>query len=597
MFIIPPIGKLIRRDVLLIQIVPTVVVFLVLFMFAFISWRSAEATLQAQKDQKINESIDTLEDTIQNRIQTSEVLLRAGAGLFDASDAVSKEEWRSLFQKFDIQQKFAGVSTVGYAPVVQGPDKAAFEAVLRAENNDPALSITPPGDRNLYVPIMYLERFRSTTGNALGYDMYSDANRRTAMNKAADSGSPIMSSKIQFFNSHTTGVSQYMPIYTQGATLNTVEQRRAALRGFVFSTVRLNELFAQSINKNSNFEFAVKGFDTDGRQHVLFNSSIEDAGGQGAGQATNKPVRVSDIEVLGQKWKVELLAGDDIVSTTDNERPSTILTAGIAISLIASVAVYLLIQFRTRSFALTEERKLQQAKDELLSLASHQLRTPATGVKQYIGMVLDGFGGRLLKGQVKLLEQAYRSNERQLQIINEFLYVAKLGSGSLTTTKHEFDLAVVLRDVVDEMSLEVKEKEHKLAVAIPGSTVIMADEHSVRMILENLLSNAIKYTPNHGSIEIVMRKQAGEIQVSVKDNGIGIDKKDTHMLFKQFSRIPNEFSVNISGSGIGLYLSQQLAQRNGGGITVESEANKGSVFTLHLPIKSVKNLTKRRKKA
>lgn len=593
MFIIPPIGRLLRRDVLLLQVVPTFVVFLVLLTFAIISWRSAETTLQAQKNQTIAEKMDALEDTIRNRIQTSEVLLRAGAGLFDASEGVSAQEWSQLYSKFEVQQKFAGVSALGYAPVVQAPDKAAFETVLRTENNNPNLSIMPPGDRPFYVPVLYFESFRADTGDALGFDMYTDSSRRQAMDRAADSGKPVMSDKVPFFQSKSSGVIQYMPVYTQNAALNTVSERRAALRGYIFASIRLNELFQQSITAN-NFEFAVKGPGSNHKQQVLFSTI---GGSQNHSEDSAKLVRSSDIDILGQKWQVELLAKENLVSPTDNERPSTILTAGIAISLIASVAVYLLIQFRTRSFALGEERKLQQAKDELLSLASHQLRTPATGVKQYIGMVLDGFGGRLLQGQVKLLDQAYKSNERQLQIINEFLYVAKLGSGSLTTTKHMFNLVSVIQDVVDEMASDIKEKGHTLDVVAPKSLELEADEHSIRMILENLLSNAIKYTPDHGHITVTIKMHRDEVQVAVRDNGIGIAKKDTSLLFKQFSRIPNEFSVNISGSGIGLYLSQQLAERNDGRITVESELGEGSLFTLHLPNKSVKNLTKLRKKS
>ncbi len=593
MFIIPPIGKLLKRDVLLLQVVPTLVVFLVLFAFAIVSWRSAEATLQAQKNQTINEKMAGFQDTLKSRTQASDVLLRAGTGLFGASEAVSAKEWTQLYSNFDVQRKFAGVDTIGYAPVVEASGKSAFEATLRAENNNPSLVIKQSDNQRRYVPVMYLEHFGTYTSDGLGYNMNSDAASRIAMDKAAATGAPIMTTKLRLFNGKSSGVFQYMPVYMRGASLASVEERRKALKGFVFATIRPKELFAQSLSATSRFNFAVKDTGESGKQELLFTSI--DKNNLNSDELLTKPVRTSGFEVLGQKWEIELLASNGIVSATDDERPSTILTAGVAISLIASVAVYLLIQFRTRSFALMEERKLQQAKDELLSLASHQLRTPATGVKQYIGMVLDGFGGRLLKGQVKLLDQAYKSNERQLQIINEFLYVAKLGSGSLTTTTQKFDLVPVVKDVVEEMSLEVKEKGHKLKVIIPQTSFVMADEHSVRMILENMLSNAIKYTSDQGKVEVVLRKMATEVQVMVKDNGVGIDKRDQHLLFKQFSRIPNEFSVNVNGSGIGLYLSQQLAGLNGGSISVVSELGEGSVFTLHLPKKSVKNLTTKRK--
>lgn len=577
---------------LLIQVVPTVVVFLVLFTFAIVSWRSAAATLRTQENQTINEEMAILEDAIQTRLHTSQVLLSAGVGLFDGSEAVSREEWGRFFEKFNIPERFIGVSTVGYVPIVRHADRAMFEATVKGEGYAD-FTIRPPGDRSVYAPVMYDERYTSSAASSLGYDEYSDPVRRRAMEAAAASGNIVMTDKLQFADG-IDGVILYMPVYARGVTFTSVDDRQAALRGYVYVSLRLKELFADISASGHNFYFVVTDDKRkDGKTHEVFNSLDT----QSKTKQQYRQVSTSTIKIYGQDWKITLLSNGNIVSETDAQRPSTILTAGVAMSLIASVAVYLLIQYRTRSFALAEERKLQQAKDELLSLASHQLRTPATGVKQYIGMVLDGFGGKVPKDQARLLEQAYKSNERQLQIINEFLYVAKLGSGSLTTTRHKFDLTYVIKEVIEEMDIEIKEKGHNLEVYTPRKNIIEADEHSIRMIIENLLSNAIKYTPDNGNVVVVLRSTKDEIQVEVKDDGIGIAKKDIPLLFKQFSRIPNELSANVSGSGIGLYLSQQLAERNGGYISVTSEPKKGSIFTLHLPIKSVKNFTKHSKKA
>jgi signal transduction histidine kinase len=348
--------------------------------------------------------------------------------------------------------------------------------------------------------------------------------------------------------------------------------------------MRTNDLLANIINKNDkNIGLVVS--DKNNTQSSKIYSTVPS-------NTKMKSITSADLNTFGQIWSVSLVGDGGIMPTGDDSRPSTILAGGIAISFITSVAVYLLIQFRTRSFALAEEHRLQQAKDELLSLASHQLRTPATGVKQYIGMVLDGFAGKVSKRQVELLQQAYKSNERQLQIINEFLYVAKLGSGSLTTAEHRFDLAPLVRDVVSEMKGDIEEKQHDVVVTAPKRLMTRADEHSVRMIVENLISNAVKYTHAKGEISVELKRTGPEARVVVRDNGIGIARKDMQMLFKQFSRIPNEMSSDVSGSGIGLYLAQQLAARNGGLITVESEQGKGSSFILHLPIKTVKNITK-----
>jgi signal transduction histidine kinase len=587
MFIIPPIGRLIRRDVLLIQVIPTLVVFLVLLTFALISWRSAEATLRVQKEQKISEEMNSLEDAIKLKIDNKETLLRSGVGFFDGSEVVSRDEWNRFYSKFNVKERFSGVSTLGYAPVVRNSEVGAFENTLRTEGVG-ATTITPSSSNEMHVPVMYSQAYREGT-NPVGFDMYSEPSRRKALDAAAASGNVAMTNRIDLYSSNDSdkkvpGIILYMPVYVRDVPTNSADERKNALRGFVYISLVADQLFAD-IALSNNFNFTVTNVSDDNPQ-LLF-SSAEDKK-----QPVNT-VRESHLDTFSQSWEIVLSADGDIVSNTDSQRPSTVAAAGVAISLIASVAVYLLVQFRTRTFALSEERKLQQAKDELLSLASHQLRTPATGVKQYVGMVLDGFGGRLLKGQTKLLEQAYKSNERQLQIINEFLYVAKLGSGSLRTTSRTFDIVPVLRDVVEEMSYDLDEKNHTLKVITPKTAVVYADEHSIRMILENLLSNAIKYTPDHGSIRIKVQKVDAQMKVSVKDNGIGIAKRDMQLLFKQFSRIPNKLSVDVSGSGIGLYLSQQLAERNQGTIVVDSKEGEGSTFTLSLPRKSVINLTKR----
>lgn len=577
---------------LLIQIIPTLVVFAVLLTFAIISWRSAETTLQTQEDQKINKEMNVLIDAIESRTETNEVLLRSGAGFFDGSEAVSRDEWNRFYSKFNVEERFAGVSTLGYAPVVKQAEKEAFENTLRQEGVSDA-TITPANSETpFYVPVMYYQSYRQGA-NPIGFDVYSEQNRRKAIDAAAATGSVAMTERIDLFSNnndgkHTIpGIVLYMPVYTRDMPLNSVEERKNALRGFVYVSLIIDKLFSD-LAIDDNFDFTVKNIvDTKTNESQVLLDSRDNKNQQ------STVVKEYRMETFGQTWDIALSAHGEIVSSTDSQRPSTVITAGVAISLIASVAVYLLVQYRTRTFALSEERKLQQAKDELLSLASHQLRTPATGVKQYVGMVLDGFGGRLLKGQVKLLEQAYKSNERQLQIINEFLYVAKLGSGSLTTTSRTFDILPVFKDVIEEMNHDIEEKGHTLKVVVPKIAQVYADEHSVRMILENLLSNAIKYTPDGGRINIRVQKVDDTIKIHVQDTGIGIAKKDRSLLFKQFSRIPNELSSLVEGSGIGLYLSQQLAVRNQGTITVESKEGEGSIFTLSLPRKSVKNLTKR----
>lgn len=585
MFIIPPIGRMIHKDAMFAQLLPALLVFVVLVGLALFSWRSTEATLETQQQRALEADIAIIETGLSDRIHASSNLLRAGVGLFEAGSPVNRTVWKKFFDTFSSEGRFRGVSVVGYVQAVPRAEKVAFEQKLQNEyNGNYKLQSGPEADG--LAPVLYVKELEDIEEPPIGYNMYEMPELKQAINAARDSGQTIMTDIVDTPSTEDSGVLLFAPVYANHGSVNTIEQRRIKIKGYVYVAIHTQELFqGMSLNDADEFGYTV-GEANDTQPGSVFASKF----------VRDNPEAIASessvIEMYGRRWNVTYYATPAIVSPAESARPLTVLMTGLILATISAVGVYFLIKYRTRMFAISEEQKLQQAKDELLSLASHQLRTPATGVKQYLGMVIDGFAGAIKKDQSRLLEQAYKSNERQLQIINEFLYVAKLGSGSLTTTRHQFDLAPVVRDVYEEMKIDIQDKHHKVSVRIPRTVPVYADEHSVRMIIENLLSNAIKYTPPGGSIAITVKKSSREVAVSVADTGIGIDKKDIPLLFKQFSRIPNELSVEVSGSGIGLYLAQQLAIRNGGYISVESERGEGSTFTAHIPVRRVKNITK-----
>lgn len=585
----PPVGRILRRDAILTQFVPAIVVFIVLILLALVSWQSTERTLQAQQSHALYEDRALIESALSERMSGTSILIRAGNGLFDASDMVDNAEWHRFFEAFGAGGRYQGIDIVGYGPVVREDERQSLIQELK-DIHGSSVTMYPGGSRDMHVPVMFAHVYDGPDRQPYGYDMYADPVRRDAMNKARDTGKVMMTDIVTLVGSDLNGFIIYIPVYLRGVELDTVEQRREALRGFVYAAVRTSDLFAgMQIRDRDSFGYTVEAM-SDGKGEVIFASGyVRDTEDPGEPKATSR------MRQYGKEWKLAYYSNANLVSPAESAQPKNVLIAGVVLSLMVSASVFFLIKYRTRMLAVTEEQKLQQAKDELLSLASHQLRTPATGVKQYVGMVLDGFGGNLKNEQVKLLEQAYRSNERQLQIINEFLYVAKLGSGSLMTTRHEFDLVPVIRDIYDEMKSEIKERHHEVKLKMPRRLVVFADQHSIRMVIENLLSNAVKYTPPGGEIGVKVSRTPKDIQVDIIDTGVGVAKNDRAMLFKQFSRIPNEMSSEVGGSGIGLYLAEQLAIRNGGHITVESELDKGSTFTLHLPHKKVRKITKNRR--
>lgn len=234
---------------------------------------------------------------------------------------------------------------------------------------------------------------------------------------------------------------------------------------------------------------------------------------------------------------------------------------------------------------ITEELELDRLKSEFIFLASHQLRTPATAVKTYVAMLMDGYAGDLNDLQTEFAELAYLSNERQLQIINDLLVIANTESRTLVLKKHNVDLRDLINEVVEQQRDTMKKRRQELHLLLPASSVIHSvDPSFFKMIIDNLLSNASKYTPDDGRLALRLSKRKDQVEIKVSDTGVGIDPEDFPKLFKKFTRIENPLSAEVGGSGIGLYLLKQLVELHSGEVNVDSVKGEGTTFTVTLPI-------------
>ncbi|HEX8226617.1 MAG TPA: PAS domain S-box protein [Candidatus Saccharimonadales bacterium] len=238
--------------------------------------------------------------------------------------------------------------------------------------------------------------------------------------------------------------------------------------------------------------------------------------------------------------------------------------------------------------ALKEQRAqliaLNAAKDEFISLASHQLRTPATGVKQYLGMALDGFAGDVNTDMELLLSRAYQSNERQIIVINDLLKVAQVDAGKVHLRKRQTVLGQMVRDIAADQEAKFAERKQQVLIKTPSEDVsVLADPERLRMVFENLIDNASKYTPPGKRIALTVAVKQGAAQVTIEDEGVGIDPADMDKLFRKFSRLDNPLSIAVGGTGLGLYWAKKIIDLHDGTIQVDSVPGKGSLFTVLLP--------------
>lgn len=229
--------------------------------------------------------------------------------------------------------------------------------------------------------------------------------------------------------------------------------------------------------------------------------------------------------------------------------------------------------------------ELNTAKDEFISLASHQLRTPATGVKQYINMALDGYAGKVTPKLRTFLEKANSSNERQLSVINDLLRVAQMDAGKVILHKENIDLSKLITNIVQEQRSKFADRNQALTFKKPKEKLkVVADATKLRMILENIVDNASKYTPAGKNVTVHLTRSRQMVRIAIKDEGVGIAQEDVERIFQKFLRLDNPMSMEVGGTGLGLYWVQKVVELHGGNISVTSKIGEGSTFTIALPM-------------
>lgn len=238
---------------------------------------------------------------------------------------------------------------------------------------------------------------------------------------------------------------------------------------------------------------------------------------------------------------------------------------------------------------------LDKIKDDFVSVASHELRTPMTSIKSYMWMVLNNRAGEVPEKMKNYLERAYRATERLISLVNDMLDVSRIESGRIELTTESFNLITIAEEVIAELKPKADEKKIYLKVEKAEIDDIFTDRNRVKEVLINLLGNALKFVVTGGiTIKFKMQKSKTKnkeqefVEVSVYDTGPGISEEDLTRLFSKFGRLENSY-VSIAtngGTGLGLYISKSLVELMGGKIGVESKLGEGSRFWFTLPCRS-----------
>lgn len=259
----------------------------------------------------------------------------------------------------------------------------------------------------------------------------------------------------------------------------------------------------------------------------------------------------------------------------------------IAYSLLPVLITIFLVYYAVSSRRLAEKAKENvELRSEFIAIASHELRSPITGIKWALQSFVEG-AQTLDAKQTKVITGVLHNTERLLMNVNDILEFAALEKGAITTLNRETrNLYGIVKETVDGLQFAAKEKE--IAVTLEGEWPTMGDEIScdknrLRMAFANVLSNAIKYSPEKTEVVLVRSASHGDITISVQDNGIGIPRDDQQGIFTEFFRSTNAVKNVPNGTGLGLYYTKSIVEAHGGKIWFESEEGKGTTFYLKLP--------------
>ena len=260
----------------------------------------------------------------------------------------------------------------------------------------------------------------------------------------------------------------------------------------------------------------------------------------------------------------------------------------ILIITIALIVLLLLANARLFEYSIlyNKIKEVDQMKDEFISMASHELRTPITVIKGYVEMVLEDTNSGLSADAKENLNIVNTSSDRLASLIEDMLNVSRIEQGRLKVENKEIDAWPLIEETVKEMKIQADQKQLTLSCVLePDSkSIVSIDKDRFKQVLINIIGNSIKYTPS-GSVDIkVKNNREKKMVITIKDTGIGMSAKDREKLFQKFYRVKSQKTESITGTGLGLWITKQIIELMSGTIAVDSMEGVGTQVTIEIPL-------------
>lgn len=568
----------------------------------------ASSTIDERESLRFAQETKRITLAVEQRMSAYGASLLAGSNLFRAERTVDPERIVRFFERQSIDTAFQGVQGVGYAVYVPIASVDSLERAIAPAYRSYGIDyrVFPETEEQFRTPIVMIAPLDDRNRAAVGYDMYSEIVRRTAIEAARDKGVPqltgIVRLKQEIDADVQAGFLLYAPTYADGEIPQTVDERRATFSGTFYSPFRAGDLF-DAISKDyssGGIDFDVFDGTTPADSTLLYRHRNSLRSGSASFEET------VSLDVHGRVWTLRYRATDEFGEGSDRNLLLVTLGVGIIFSIILFVLTRSQIRAYDRLASTTEELQsareelaavnrslerrveertsdLERANEELKTFAytvSHDLRSPLRAIDGFSKFLQEDHGKNLDESGREYLTRIRAGAHRMGEIIDDLLVLSRVTRAEIDLG--HVDLTSLCRAIAADLSRS--DPERNVVVDIENDLTVVADGRLVQIALENLIGNAWKFTGKEieGSIavrrvEAVPPGQTTPIEViEIADNGVGFDPEYSGLLFDTFRRLHSP--ADFPGTGIGLATVKRIVERLDGVVWATAVQDRGARF-------------------
>lgn len=568
----------------------------------WLAWDHERDTAQEQLRRQFDFALRDTASRIEQRVMTYEQMLRGVQGMFSIVGISEREMLESYVAALQPDANFSGIQAIGIVENVAADRLGEHLGAMR-RLGFVDYEIQPDGQREAYAPIVQREPNIGVNRSRLGFDTWSDPVRREAMEKARDSGLPVISGKVQLSVDSGAGAPpgfiMYMPVFGKGLPRQNVAQRRASLAGWVFVSFRVKDVMASLYGElPQGLAFTIYDGVALADRDVLYKSP-EDAGAAAA-FASNEYLVVG-----GHTWTLAAKMRKSFEGGAGRHTASVVAVAGVGLGLLLSSLVWLMATGRARALQLAQSmtRDLRAAKEaaedaqrslaaqahnlaqsnadleQFAYVASHDLRTPLRNIVSYAQLLERRYKGHLGADANDFIDFIVENSKKMTLLISDLLEYSRVSRQAAPL--EAVSVARVVHLAMGNLRPDLEGSGAEIRIgALPD---VRAVETYLVSLFQNLIGNAVKYRSQERPLQIAIaaeRISPDLWQFSLADNGIGIEPAYHDKIFEIFQRL--DPAGDAEGTGIGLTLCRRIVHRFGGTIWVESEPGRGSTFCFTL---------------